>query len=190
MFLDNMKHSPVRNYGGIPGLTSWLIGEPSKRGLIRLMECSRDHFEPIVPHSHRFDFECRVLRGKVRNVIWTPDPKGDEYEATELRYTGTPGHYEKSPSSRNAWSFRADAYREGDTYSMDSTEVHSIFFARDTVVLFFEGAPTTDTSIILQPVVDGVTVPTFKVEPWIGRTTRLDANRRRRRRMARHSPGR
>ena len=167
MFLDCMKHSPVRNYGGIPGLTSWLIGEPGPRGLVRLMECSRDHFEPIVPHSHRFDFECRVLRGKVRNIIWEPDANGDEYEATTLKYAGAPGCYEKTQGGRTRWSYRTETFHEDHTYSMTADEVHSIFFARGTVVLFFEAAPTTDTSIILQPVVDGGMVPTFKVEPWM-----------------------
>lgn len=167
MILESMKHSPVRNYGGIPGLASWLIGEPGTKGLIRLMECSRNHFEPITPHSHRFDFHCRVLRGTVRNIIWEPNPSGDEYEATELKYAGSPGKYERSPSTRNTWISRTNTYREGEEYAMDSTEVHSIFFSRGCVVLFFEGPPTTDTSIILQPVVDGVTVPTFKVEPWM-----------------------
>ncbi len=41
-FLDAMKHSPIGNYGGIPGVTSWLVGQPSDQGLVRLMECSRD----------------------------------------------------------------------------------------------------------------------------------------------------
>jgi hypothetical protein len=168
MILESMKHSPVRNYGGIPGLTSWLIGEPSTRGLVRLLECSRTHFEPIVPHSHRFDFECRVLRGKVRNIVWEPSTAGDEYETTEIAYGGEPGSYgEYRQTGRTAWSFRTDMYREGEIYAMEAHEVHSIFFERDTSVLFFEGPQTTETSIFLQPVVDGKVVPTFKVEPWM-----------------------
>ena len=167
MFLDCMKHSPVRNSGGIPGLTSWLIGEPGEHGLVRLMECSRDHFEPIVPHSHRFDFECRVLRGKVRNIIWGPDTNGDDYQITKLRYAGAPGQYERQEVGTAKWSFRTETFHEGDTYSMTWDEVHSIFFSRGTVVLFFEAKPVTDTSIILQPFVDGSMIPTFKVEPWM-----------------------
>jgi hypothetical protein len=167
MILESMKHSPVRNYGGIPGLTSWLIGEPSARGLVRLLECSRTHFEPIVPHSHRFDFECRVLRGKVRNIVWERDPLGDEYQATTLRYAGSPGKYEKSFAGRERWKFRTDTYVEEHTYGMDAAEVHSIFFERGTAVLFFEGPQVTGDSIILEPVVDGVNIPTFRVEPWM-----------------------
>lgn len=168
MILDSMKHSPVRNYGGIPGLTSWLIGEPSPRGLVRLLECSRTHFEPIVPHSHRFDFACRVLRGKVRNIVWEPSDTGDEYETTEISYGGAPGSYgEHRPVARSTWAFRTDVYHEDHAYSMDAHEVHSIFFERGTTVLFFEGPQIADTSIFLQPIVDNVVIPTFKVEPWM-----------------------
>lgn len=167
MILESMKHSPVRNYGGIPGLTSWLIGEPSARGLVRLLECSRTHFEPIVPHSHRFDFECRVLRGKVRNIVWELDEKGDEYQATNLRYAGAPGKYEKSFAGRDRWSFRTDTYHEDCTYAMEASEIHSIFFERGTSILFFEGPQIMNDSIILEPVVDGTNILTFKVEPWM-----------------------
>lgn len=165
--INRMKHSPVHNYGGIPGLTSWLIGAHSAHGLVRVLECSRDHFEPIVPHSHRFDFECQVLAGSVRNIIWTRDDDGDEYEATRLHYKGTPGKYQKVEAGRARWSFDESNYLTGDVYSMDAHQVHSIFFARGAVVLFLEGPDVTDTSVMLQPVVDGVTIPTFKVEPWM-----------------------
>jgi hypothetical protein len=166
-FIDRMKHSPVHNYGGIPGITSWLIGAPGPNGLVRLLECSRDHFEPVVPHSHRFDFECRVLSGTVRNIIWTTDMEGDEYRTTSLRYAGAPGQYDKMDLGITRWAFQTKTYCEGDTYSMHWDEVHSIFFSRGTSVLFFEAAPETDRSIILQPVVDGETIPTFKVEDWM-----------------------
>ena len=57
--LLRMKHSPVRNYA-IPGLTSSLIGSPSPNGTVRIFECSREHQEPIIPHSHRFSFQCHA----------------------------------------------------------------------------------------------------------------------------------
>ena len=165
-FLMKMKHSPVRNYGGIPGLTSWLIGEPSNQGLVRLMECSRSHQEPIIPHSHRFNFHCTVLKGRVRNLTWVRG-SGDEFEATELVYAGKPGQYEKLSGDRACWDIRGNVYAAGTTYSMAAAEVHSIFFDRGTVVLFLEGPQVSDRSIILQPVVDGEVIPTFKVEEWM-----------------------
>lgn len=165
--INRMKHSPVQNYGGIPGLTSYLIGAHCAHGLVRVLECSRDHFEPIVPHSHRFDFECQVLAGSVRNIIWMRDNVGDEYAATALHYKGTPGKYQKVEAGTARWSFQEYSYTAGDTYSMQAHQVHSIFFSRGAVVLFFEGPDVAETSIMLQPVVDGETVPTFKVEPWM-----------------------
>jgi hypothetical protein len=166
-FLNKMKHSPVRNYGGIPGLTSWLIGAPSDAGMVRLMECSREHQEPIIPHSHRFDFHCQVLAGRVRNLVWSRDCGGDEYEITQLVYSGAPGKYESTAVERGLWAWRSQTYMEGDTYSMGADEVHSIFFERGTSVLFFEGPQVREHSIILQPVVDGEVIPTFRVEPWM-----------------------
>lgn len=167
-FLQSMKHSPVRNYGGIPGLTSWLIGAPSPEGLVRLMECSRDHQEPIVPHSHRFDFHCHVLAGQVRNLIWTQQPvHGDEFQLSELIYGGKIGKYRCNAGFIERWSISSSTYREGGEYSMKADEVHSIFFSRGAAVLFFEGPTISETSIILEPFVDGEVVPTFKVESWM-----------------------
>jgi len=166
-FVQKMKHSPVRNYGGIPGLTSWLLGAAGPYGLVRLMECSRDHQEPIVPHSHRFDFHCVVLDGQVRNLIWERDCLGDEFQETELHYSGEPGEYLQEAGDTAKWSRRVSSYTAGDEYFMTANQVHSIFFSRETSVLFFEAPATSDVSIILQPVVDGVVVPTFKVEDWM-----------------------
>jgi hypothetical protein len=167
--LDAMKHSPVANYGGIPGLTSWLVGEPSASGLVRLMECSRDHQEPIIPHSHRFDFHCRVLSGSVRNLIWekTHPGAGDAFQVSALEYAGAMGRYQRVAGEVGNWAMHCNRHQAGEEYSMKADEVHSIFFARGTVVLFFEGPKVSDSSIILQPFVDGEAVPTFKVEPWM-----------------------
>jgi hypothetical protein len=164
--LAAMKHSPVRNYGGIPGLTSWLIGAPSEHGLVRLMECSRDHQEPIIPHSHRFDFHCIVLTGRVRNIKWVRSPNGGDYQESTLAYGGKPGVYVGMSSAHDKWATVMHTHSAGCEYSMRADEVHSIFFSRDTSVLFFEGPKVSNTSIILEPVVDGVTVPTFVVPEW------------------------
>ncbi len=163
-FLDGMKHSPIRNYGGIPGVTSWLIGGPSERGLVRLMECSREHQEPIIPHSHRF--HCKVLSGRVRNLIWSEGVGGDMFRATTMRYDGEPGAYTKIAADVGRWSRITTEYRAGDEYSMTTDQVHSIFFSKGAAVLFLEGPPTRACNLILEPFVDGEAVPTFKVEPW------------------------
>jgi hypothetical protein len=165
-FLGAMKHSPVSNYGGVPGLTSWLIGAPGPRGLVRLMESSRDHQEPVIPHSHRFDFRCVVLAGRVRNIIWLASKQGDLYRTSTLQYGGAPGEYRKLPGESSNWATVTRTYDVGNEYAMRAEEVHSIFFARGTSVLFFEGPQTSDSSIILEPIVDGEVVPTFRVEPW------------------------
>jgi hypothetical protein len=168
--LLKMAHSPVRNYV-VPGLTSSLIGNPSAHGTMRLFQCERDHQESITPHSHRFGFQCWVLRGSVRNRIWTQhareDVSFDWFLTTTLAYKGEFGKYTKNGRSVDRWGYEDTVYHAGQCYAMQADEVHSIFFARNTVVLFFEGATESNESIILEPFVDGEVVPTFKVEPWM-----------------------
>lgn len=165
-FFGKMKHSPIRNYGGIPGLTSWLIGEPGKSGLVRLLESSRNHQESIIPHSHRFDFHCIVLAGEVENILWERAGSGDTYQESALVYGGSPGQYTKIDEGVGSWSMIATKYGPGDQYEMAADQVHSIFFSRGASVLFFEGPMICTASLILQPVVDGEVVPTFEVKPW------------------------
>lgn len=164
--LIGMAHSPIRNYV-IPGVTSWLIGEPSKAGTMRLFHCSRDHQENVTPHSHRFDFQCWVLRGQVVNRVWTPNGYGDKFMHTNLVYRGECGQYEKIAIGPGNYKFKDTGYDAGDCYAMRAEEVHSIKFSRETLVLFFEGPNRSDKSLILEPFVDGETVPTFEVKPWM-----------------------
>lgn len=170
MLLDTvnaMKHSPLHHYAGVPGLTSWMIAKGQK-GIVRLLECSRDHYEPVTPHSHRFDFTCQVLAGSVRNILWTPSATlGDEYQATTILYEGKPGKYALG-GKREVKRFQVTEHRydAGGVYSMRADDIHSIYFKRGTSVLFFEGDQVSDSSVILEPVVNGVVVNTFEVPKW------------------------
>lgn len=101
--IEKLMHSPVRNYI-VPGLTSWLIGEPSSHGKVRVFTCERDHQEAIAPHSHRYDFQCMVLHGHVTNKIWSECTMGDEYCVTEMRYKDEIGSYERCNSSVKKYS--------------------------------------------------------------------------------------
>ena len=172
--LRKMSHSRVVNYA-IPGLSSSLIGEPGPNGTVRLFESSRDHQEVITPHSHRFDFQCMVLAGEVRNRIWEqneldfPKVEGDEFRLSTLEYEGKMGKYRKNEGAVYRYSYRDEVHKAGSVYSMFAEQIHSIFFSRGAVVLFFEGPTTSDSSIILEPHVEGKTVNTFKVEPWMFR---------------------
>lgn len=173
-FLVQMKHDPIRNYGGIPGLTSWMIAAPGiGGGMVRLMECSRDHQEPIIPHSHRFDFHCIVLAGDVRQVLWemadAEDEDADWFQQSVLEFSGKPGKYTRSPAGVYRFKPRYAEYHKGDEYGMKADEIHSIYFSRGTSVLFFEGPEVSQQrqSVILEPWVNGKVVPTFRVEPWM-----------------------
>lgn len=167
--LLSLKHSPIYNYI-IPGVTSWLIGEPSKKGLVRLFECSRNHQETVVPHNHKFDFQCLVLGGRVQHRVFeeyavTGDDR-DFYHICKLG--GVLGEYQIEPVRTGYFGYIDSVYKEGDWYYLDSQEFHSITFSKNTKVLFFEGPNISENSCILQPHVDGI-VPTFQVRPWMFR---------------------
>ena len=164
--IKSMASSPVRNYA-IPGLTSWLIGGP-EHGKVRLFECSRSHDEHIVPHSHRFAFSCLVLAGKVHNKrFFRVDAGGDEFIESTITYTGSIGKHTVSRGEVARYESAVETHTQGCWYHMEADEVHSIWFERDTKVLFFECPNISDTSIVLEPFVDGDRIPTFKTEPWM-----------------------
>lgn len=161
-----MKNSSLKNYI-VPGLTSSLIGG-GKFGKVRLFEASRHQNEFVTPHTHRFDFACLVLSGFVENTIWsrTDELNGDLYEISELTFESSFGSYYSEKRSRDFWTNRTFFY-EGCWYHMDHTSYHSIKFSKDAIVLFFEGPKKTDSSYILEPVVDGVKISTFQVSNWM-----------------------
>lgn len=166
--LQAMANAKLGNYAGIPGLTSALIGGPHY-GQVRLFECSRNHQENIVPHSHRFDVLCLVLRGSVKNHIWECG-FGDQFTASAFKYLGVPGELAFSGEAKPMrYSPKTSIYTCGEFYSMEASQVHSIEFSCDAVVLFFEGPELTKFTTILQPFVGGKTVPTFQVQPWMYR---------------------
>lgn len=165
--LRRMTHSPIRNYA-LPGLTSSLVAGAG-HGCIRLFECSRDHQEEITPHSHRFDFQCWVLSGEVRNRIWSQSWQdgADHFMVSTLTYGGACGSYEVAHKGVERFGYSDAIHKAGDCYSMTAREIHSIHFSRGACVLFFEGPNQHDTSVILEPWVNGEVVPTFEVRPWM-----------------------
>lgn len=163
--LLKFKRDKVSNYV-IPGLSSYLLIDNGKKGKVRLFECSRNHQEPITPHSHRFSFTCCVIKGQVINRLWFKHSSGDQYMQSILDYNEM-GDYEQKHDDSTGWCFRDDIYSKGDTYSMASNQIHSIYFSKGTQVLFFEGAEESASSVILEPVVDGEVIPTFEVKPWM-----------------------
>lgn len=163
--LLNFKRDKVSNYV-IPGLSSYLLIDNGKKGKVRLFECSRNHQEPITPHSHRFSFTCCVIKGKVINRTWFRHYSGDQYMQSILDYNEM-GSYEKSQDESNDWQFRDEIYNKGDCYSMKASDIHSIYFSKGTQVLFFEGGEETDESVILEPFIDDEIIPTFEVKSWM-----------------------
>lgn len=167
--LNRMGHSPLLNYA-LPGLTSSLIGGEGQ-GKVRLFTATRETQELITPHSHRFAFTCLVLQGKVTNRIYRPAPPGhgDLYVRSDIEWVGPKmGDYQMWPAPMPVeMAYEDTVYRDGQVYSMEHEEIHSIFFGRDSQVLFLEGKSVSAKSAILEPFVNGERVPTFKTEKWM-----------------------
>lgn len=163
--LKSMAHSGLHNYI-LPGLESWLIGGEG-RGTVRLFKSDRHEQHPeITPHSHRFDFACLVLSGKVQNVLWKEDAYGDEYAVSNLKYEGQPGQYTRSDGKVARYCTQMKEHKAGDWYCMRADEIHSIRFLERAVVLFFEGPQVTDTTVILEPY-EGERLATFTTADWM-----------------------
>lgn len=172
-----MKHSPIHNYV-IPGLTSWLLADPTTEGVLRLFECSREHEEAITPHSHRFDLRCFVIEGQVRNTLWhardlsegQAGEREDLFTATTMGYDGTIGEYAELSSKVVVARQDHRWYRSGDTYSMQAHEIHSIRFSKGAKVVLMEGPKRALTNVVLEPYEMGFgRIKTMRTEPWMFR---------------------
>jgi hypothetical protein len=177
--IRSARKNPLRNYI-VPGLTSWLVKDRENDNdvCIRMFEMEREFVWQVTPHSHRFDFECVVLEGQVLNTIYV-DPEvemakhrfygtePDLYRQTDLVYLGKPGQYRLGAQIQVSMCIRTSLYEQGQTYRMDADQIHSIRFSKGTQVLFFEGPIKTNKSVYLEPIVNGQTIETMKVEPWM-----------------------
>lgn len=165
--LEQMKNSSIQNYV-VAGLKSSLIGG-GNFGMVRLFEGSRHQQDFISPHSHRFDFACFVLRGEVINRIWkeSSDKDGDFFEESRLHYSGVVGEHVKKREGRGYWKPHDHTYSAGGIYEMKAAEIHSIIFSRDSMVLFFEGPNITSQSVVLEPIVDGIVIPTYEKRDYM-----------------------
>lgn len=165
--IEAMKNSTVGNYI-IPGLSSSMVGG-GEFGKVRLFEASRNQLDAICPHSHRFDFVCLVLVGSVANNVWTETDEdfGDLFQLSRIVYSGDFTGTDKTAIENSFWESIPEYYNAGETYSMKASDIHSIEFSKDAKVLFFEGPSISDSSVILEPVVDGKTIPTYQKPDWM-----------------------
>jgi len=162
--LPEMQSSKLGNYI-IAGLDSYLL----ENGKVRVFRNSRVHQDQITPHSHRYDFACLVLKGRVTNRLWHTCHKtnGDFFEESLLTYEDSPGNHIKTAEGRDFYTFIDKEYTVGETYCMEAGQLHSITFSKGAVVLFFEGPTTTDKSYIIEPVVNGAVIPTYVKQDYM-----------------------
>jgi hypothetical protein len=139
---------------------------------VRLFTASRSARDFVTPHSHRFDFTCLVLSGRVLNTIYRPGSEtGEEWCTSTIGQVcgadGIMNFVHKRSDVPTLWCQETQEYAPGATYAMKYDEIHSIQFHRGTQVLFFEGPAQIDHSVMLEPWCGGKVVPTFKTEDWM-----------------------
>lgn len=170
--LSLIRRDPLYNYI-IPGLTSYIVHEYGEdAGMIRMFVMERTQLADIAPHSHRFDFECTVLRGSVQNTIWTPvntHPLGEPFVETKLTYLGKPGEYSQETAKEPTyWSPATEHYSTAKPfYRMTSDQVHSIRFSHDAIVLFKEGPTKSRETVMLDPWTRGKIATISKTRDWM-----------------------
>lgn len=161
--VEEMKSHRVANYA-IAGLDSYLL----EKGKVRLFKNSRDHQDQLTPHSHRFDFTCLVLQGHVINRVWVEgSTSADQFQMSQLTYDGEIGEHTKKVGDVVNYRYMDTKYEQGNMYSMSADQIHSITFSKGAIVLFFEGPQLTDTSKIIEPVVDGRVIPTYEKKDYM-----------------------
>jgi len=171
-FLSKLNGAaPIRNYV-IPGLSSYMLGAPGVDGsCVRLFEASRSQLDSVTPHSHRYSLMSWVVRGWVRNRLWREvdddHAEGEAFRTSWLRYDGAPGKYKKEIGGVSNWVSETRLYREGECYTMEARDVHSIYFSKDALVLVFQGHNEMAMSKVIEPVVDGQVIPTLKTAKWM-----------------------
>jgi len=162
--LDNIKSDKVHNYV-IAGLDSYLLG----KGKVRMFKNSRNHLDYITPHSHRYGFSSLVLQGSVVNELWEScdDSQGDLFLVSTLEYDGEVGKHTVTRGDPDYFCMSSEGYTQGESYKMDSNEIHSIRFSRDAIVLLFEEEEDTLTSKIIEPVVSGRLIKTYENKDYM-----------------------
>lgn len=167
--IDSMRNSAFGNYI-IPGLTSSFIGGPDK-GKVRMFDMEREQFFEITPHSHRYDFTCLVLSGRVINTVWNEDfhenSNEDLFRLSELYYNGRPGSYSKNRLRVAPFKATQTQYHTRDWYTMTHDQIHSINFSKGAKVLFFEGPSVSDCSLFIEPYTVNGVVETLRTEDWM-----------------------
>lgn len=162
--LKNNVSSKIENYV-VPALSSLMIGDAK----IRIFEANRDQEYFVTPHSHRYDLFSLVLKGSVKNTIYSHADGVEEAEEYAVSFIEESGFDYLVKYSHNAKYLKENRfYEEGQGYFMPADFIHTIKFSKDAVVLIFEGKQLQKGSTVLQPVdASGNIIPTMKVEPWM-----------------------
>lgn len=81
-----------------------------------------DRSNPYI-HSHPFDFTSTIVTGEMRHTRYRLDPSGDEFQFQRRRITG---EFFGATEDCVLEAMPLETYLPGDTYSILSSEIHSV----------------------------------------------------------------
>jgi len=171
--MEVTEERTVKNYV-LAGMTSFMAGgQLVIEAKTRTFSMERHQSNMVVPHSHRYCLLSKVIAGTVVNTLWKKtcreDPEADSFYETILSPTdGGMGEYEKTFRARVCYYKPLQrSYGPGESYFMDCEDIHSIAFSKGTVVEIMEYPEESDTSLILEPAIDGKVIPLSRTEDWM-----------------------
>ena len=160
---ENRLHNYI-----IPGLTSDLLAVTAKGGKMRLFTMERDQEYEVAVHDHRYDFSCMVLKGAVKNILYSATPC-DRANASHAMVPYSEHHHsvDESLAKFVKVTMSNKVYNEGEWYGMSHVDFHRIQFSKGSQVLFIEGPNRKKESNILLPYQNERICNTFLWADWM-----------------------
>jgi hypothetical protein len=167
--VDLLGTGKVINNYIIPGLRSTLlVDRTTSGGRVRRFDMLREQEYFIVPHDHRYNFDCFVLDGGVTHYTYDLE-KAQKENATHVIVPYD--HADHAIDTEQPTWVKAymctESFRAGDRYSLSHADFHSVRFSSGASVLFIEGAQQKPGSSCLLPYSDGRICNTFLWDDWM-----------------------
>lgn len=153
----------------VPGLKSTLLATLPAGGVLRVFEMTREQESEIVPHNHRYDFQCYVLEGFVQHTVYHISDDEPKHRATHaiVPYSRLTHELDRDVATHVRARAETKMYEAGSTYGLNSAEFHRVRFSYGAKVLFHEGNSLTETSSVLVPYCNGEICDSYVWRDWM-----------------------
>lgn len=165
------KGRVLENYV-LAGLRSTLLGETAAGGKLQLFEMLRVQEADIVPHDHRYDFQCFVLDGEVEHLCYELERVYHPPQAAWAVCEYDPDIHsvnDETPRAYTRGTVVKKTHGAGSWYGLKHDQFHAVRFSAGARVLFIEGPEVQPFSHVLLPYQDGRVCNTFVWRTWMMR---------------------